>query len=91
MTALSSHLPATLLVGMDIVARRPRRLLLTVFSVAVTVSGLVAVQIVHTRSAMWSLGPQVSPHATSIITIMLVVLATVEHGVHRLDHNPRST
>ncbi|MGZ4768615.1 MAG: ABC transporter permease [Ilumatobacteraceae bacterium] len=76
LTALSAHLPPTLLLGVRLVARRPRRLLFTVFSVAVTSSGLVAVMIVRTRSAMWSLGPQVA-RATSIITIMLIVLAAV--------------
>ena len=76
LTTLSAHLPPTLLLGVRLVARRPRRLVLTVFSVAVTTSGLVAVMIVRTRSAMWSLGPQVA-RATSIITIMLIVLAAV--------------
>ncbi len=76
LTALSAHLPPTLLLGVRLVARRPRRLVLSVFSVAVTTSGLVAVMIVQKRSAIWSLGPQVA-RATSIITIMLIVLAAV--------------
>jgi len=42
---------ATLLLGARLVVRRPRRLLLSVFSVAVTTSGLVAVLIIHARSA----------------------------------------
>jgi putative ABC transport system permease protein len=73
---LSAHLPATLLLGARLVIRRPRRLLLSVFSVAVTTSGLVAVLIIHARSATWSLGPQVI-QATTIISVMLIVLAAV--------------
>ncbi len=46
------------------------------FSVAVTTSGLVAVLIVHARSAAWSLGAQVA-QATTIISVMLIVLAAV--------------
>jgi len=74
--SLSSHLPATLLLGVRLAARRPRRLLLSVFSVAVTTSGLVAVLIVHARSATWSLSPQVL-QATTLISVMLCVLAAV--------------
>ena len=74
--SLSAHLPATLLLGVRIAVRRPRRLLLSVFSVAVTTSGLVAVLILHAMSATWSLGPQVS-QATTIISVMLIVLAAV--------------
>ena len=76
MIRLSAHLPATLLLGVRIAVRRPRRLLLSVFSVAVTTSGLVAVLILHTASATWSLGPQVA-QATTIISVMLIVLAAV--------------
>ena len=73
---LSAHLPATLLLGVRIAVRRPRRLLLSVFSVAVTTSGLVAVLILHATSATWSLGPQVA-RATTIVSVMLIVLAAV--------------
>jgi hypothetical protein len=74
--ALSAHLPATLLLGVRIAVRRPRRLLLSVFSVAVTTSGLVAVLILHATSATWSLGSQVA-QATTIVSVMLIVLAAV--------------
>jgi ABC-type lipoprotein release transport system permease subunit len=73
---LSAHLPATLLLGVRIAVRRPRRLLLSVFSVGVTTSGLVAVLILHETSATWSLGPQVA-RATTIVSVMLIVLAAV--------------
>jgi hypothetical protein len=73
---LSAHLPATLLVGARLAVRRPRRLVLSVFSVAVTASGLVAVLILHASSAGWSLGPRVT-QATTIVSVMLAVLAAV--------------
>jgi putative ABC transport system permease protein len=73
---LSAHLPAPLLLGIRLAARRPRRLVLSVFSIAVTASGLVAVLIVHTTSAQWSLGPGVT-QATTVISLMLIVLAAV--------------
>ena len=73
---LSAHAPAPLLVGLRLAARRPRRLLLSVFSIGVTASGLVAVLIVHTTLARWSLGPGVA-RATAIISGMLIVLAAV--------------
>jgi ABC-type lipoprotein release transport system permease subunit len=73
---LSAHLPPTLLLGARLAARRPRRLLLTVFSVTVTASGLVAVLILHATSAGWSLGPKVT-QATTLVSVMLVILASV--------------
>jgi ABC-type lipoprotein release transport system permease subunit len=76
MVRLSAHLPATLLLGARLAVRRPRRLLLTVFSVAVTVSGIVAVMILRATSAGWSLGPRVT-EATTLVSVMLVVLAAV--------------
>jgi ABC-type lipoprotein release transport system permease subunit len=73
---LSGHLPAPLLIGTRLAVRRPLRLLLSVFSVAVTTSGLVAVLIFRAKSATWSQGPQVT-RATTVISVMLVVLAAV--------------
>jgi ABC-type lipoprotein release transport system permease subunit len=73
---LSAHLPAPLLLGVRLAARRPRRLVLSAFSVAVTTSGLVTVLILHARSSTWSLGPQVL-RVTTIISVMLVALAAV--------------
>jgi putative ABC transport system permease protein len=73
---LSAHLPPTLLLGARLAARRPRRLVLTVISVAVTASGLVAVLILHATAAGWSFGPKLA-QATTIVTVMLIVLAAV--------------
>ena len=75
-TRLSAHLPAPLLLGARLAARRPRRLLLSVFSITVTASGIVAVMIVHATSAQLSLGPGVI-RATTVIAVLLVVLAAV--------------
>jgi ABC-type lipoprotein release transport system permease subunit len=76
MISLSAHLPPPLLIGVRLAVRRPRRLLLSVFSVAVTTSGLVAVLIVHATASNWSVGTQVA-EATTIISVMLIVLAAV--------------
>jgi ABC-type lipoprotein release transport system permease subunit len=74
--AASAKLPAPLLLGVRLAARRPRRLVLSIFSVAVTTSGLVTVLIIHARESNWSLGPQVM-RVTTIISVMLIALAAV--------------
>jgi putative ABC transport system permease protein len=71
--ALSAHLPAPLLLGVRLAFRRPARLLLSVFSVAVTTSGLVVVLILHV-TVNGVLGPVVA-QATTTISLMLVLLA----------------
>lgn len=75
MIALSAHLPAPLLLGVRLAVRRSGRLWLSVFSVALTMSGLVAVLILH-RTVGGVLGPVVS-QATTIVSLMLVALAAV--------------
>jgi len=72
---LSAHLPAPLLLGARLAVRRPRRLLLSMFSVAVTASGLVTVLIVHATAGGF-LGFRVA-QATTIISVALVVQAAV--------------
>lgn len=72
---VSTHLPAPLLLGVRLAARRPRRLLLSIFSNAVTASGLVAVLTFRATSGE-SLDARVA-QATTIISVMLVVLAAV--------------
>jgi putative ABC transport system permease protein len=49
--ALSARLPVPLLLAVRVLARRPRRLVLGVASVAVTVTGIVAVLAGHARLA----------------------------------------
>jgi ABC-type lipoprotein release transport system permease subunit len=72
---LSAHLPAPLLLGARLAVRRPRRLLLSVFSIAVTASGLAAVLVLHATAGGF-LGSRVA-QATTIISVMLVILAAV--------------
>jgi ABC-type lipoprotein release transport system permease subunit len=48
-TRLSAWLPAPLLLGLRLAVRRPRRTLLSVASVAVTVTGVVTVLMVHAK------------------------------------------
>ena len=50
--------------------------MLSIFSVAVTTSGLVTVLIIHAAASNWSLGPQVM-RVTTIISVMLIALAAV--------------
>lgn len=71
----STHLPAPLLLGVRLMTRRPRRLLLTVFSVAVTTTALVLVLIWHATAGGF-LGARVT-QATTLISVMLVILAAV--------------
>jgi len=84
--ALSSRLPAPLLLGVRIVARRPRRALLSMASIALTVTGIVAVLAFHRtvdlRLAGVSSGlgnPVVSrdEQMLEILTVVLVALAVL--------------
>ena len=70
----STHLPVTLLIGVRLAVRRPRRLVLGALSVAVTTFGLVAVLILNATG--WSEGPRVV-QATTLLSTMLVILAAV--------------
>jgi ABC-type lipoprotein release transport system permease subunit len=82
--ALSARLPVPFLLGLRVIARRPRRVLLGIASIAVTVSGIVAV--LAGRAAMaadWdgpsSLDPQ-ADRANQVllsITVVLVTLAAI--------------
>jgi ABC-type lipoprotein release transport system permease subunit len=85
--ALSNHLPLTLLLALRITARRPRRTVLSVVSIMVTVSGIVAVMIVHNQLSMHGgvvlsnglVDPrtQKADQLMAVITVMLVALAAV--------------
>ena len=54
--AISARLPAPFLVGLRLVARRPRRALLSAASTAVTVTGIVAVLAFHATAAQERFG-----------------------------------
>jgi ABC-type lipoprotein release transport system permease subunit len=82
--ALSTRLPVPLLFALRLIARRPRRVLLGVASIVVTVSGIVAV--LGARAAMasdWEGASSLDPTAGRanqvllVITAMLVTLAAV--------------
>jgi putative ABC transport system permease protein len=85
--ALSPHLPLTLMLALRVAARRPRRVVLSILSIMVTVSGLVAVLVV--RAQVSSPVGEVITHGLAdprqqkidqvlgVITVMLVALAAV--------------
>ena len=83
--AMSARLPVPLLLGLRIAARRPRRLVLSAVSVAITVSGVVAVLTVNARNAQHfgSSSGLNNPWTNQIdqllllITVMLILLAGV--------------
>ena len=74
--ALSTRLPIPLLLGLRVIARRPRRVLLGVASIAVTVSGIVAV--LAGRAAMaadWEGPSSLDPQADRANQVLLVIAA----------------
>ncbi len=79
----SCRLPVPLLLGMRLIARRPRRAVLSAASVAVTASGLVAVLAFHTSAHLrggglaGGLGNPVASRDEQILTILTVVLVTL--------------
>jgi putative ABC transport system permease protein len=82
---LSGRLPVPLLIGLRVMARRLRRTTLSVLSIFVTVSGVVAVLIVHGRlnPSFDSVNGLINPKTARadevllVVTIGLVVLAGV--------------
>src|SRR6202034_1758329 len=81
--AFSAALPLPLLLGARLAARRPRRLVLSALSVAITASGIVAVLTVRATAASPGFLAPNSPQnlqldqVTSVISAMLIVLAVV--------------
>lgn len=85
---LSRRLPVPSLIGLRLVARRPRRAILSAASIAVTVMGLVAALAIHAAvdnklSRFGSSGGPVNPNISQVepvltaITISLVTLAAL--------------
>jgi putative ABC transport system permease protein len=77
--ALSARLPVPLLLGLRLVARRPRRALLSLASVAVTTAGIVAVLAFHTTVRLTpgssdGLGNPVFDRDEQILMVLTVVL-----------------
>jgi len=85
LVAISARLPVPLLLALRLAGRRPRRVLLSVFSVAVTVSGIVAVLIVHAHDdrRFGAASPLADPRIVrlnqvmTVFTVALVALAAV--------------
>ncbi|MGH3151557.1 MAG: FtsX-like permease family protein [Streptosporangiaceae bacterium] len=82
--ALSSWLPAPLLLGVRLVARRPRRLLLAAASTAVTVATVVAVLAFWQGNSVNGVpGGLTNPVVTAVsnvlvvVTVVLIILAAV--------------
>src|SRR5262245_11581707 len=84
--ALSARLPVPLLLGLRAAARRPRRAILGVLSIAISVSGVVAALTAHavlnvdhpgTGSALGSFRADRLDQVLLLITITLVALAAV--------------
>jgi putative ABC transport system permease protein len=77
--AISARLPVPLLLGLRVAARRPRRVVLAVLSIAITVSGLVAALAAHAELAHSSSSVRADRlnHVLLAITITLVALAAV--------------
>jgi putative ABC transport system permease protein len=84
-TRLSRRMPPVLLLGMRIAARRPRRAMLGMASVTVTVAGIVPVLMAHAEfdARAVSAGALGNPweseiiHMTTVITVALVILTVV--------------
>jgi putative ABC transport system permease protein len=81
--ALSARLPVPLLLGLRLVARRPRRALLGAASVAITATGIVAVLAFHatvdlkTSGAARGLANPVADRDMQMLQILTVVLITL--------------
>jgi putative ABC transport system permease protein len=84
LTAISARLPVPLLLGLRVAARRPRRVVLSTVSIAITVSGIVAALAVratihHDAQLVGGTDPQIEPanKVLLVITVMLAALAAV--------------
>jgi hypothetical protein len=79
---LSARLPVPLLLGVRVAARRPRRLVLAVVSVAITVSGIVGALAAHAEAHLdhdrgTDVGSAGADQILLAITVMLAVLVAV--------------
>lgn len=78
--AISARLPAPLLLGLRVAGRRPRRLVLAVVSIAITVSGLVAALAARAQlagSGVDEFELNAANKVLLVITLMLVALAAL--------------
>ena len=86
LVALSARLPAPALLGLRLMARRPRRVLLTTLSISVVVCGSVAALFAQAglNANHTTAGAPVDPYAAQLHVVMLavVVLLTVMSAVN---------
>jgi ABC-type lipoprotein release transport system permease subunit len=81
--AISARLPVPLLLGLRLVARRPRRALLTAASIAVTATGIIAVLAFHATvgqkkfGGSSGLGDPVVDRDTQMLLVLTVVLVAL--------------
>jgi ABC-type antimicrobial peptide transport system permease subunit len=83
--ATTARLPVALMFGLRVAARRPRRIVLNVLSVAVTASGIVAVLMVHAHfdASFRTDGGLIDPQnarlsqVVTVISVALVLLAAI--------------
>ncbi|MGH3201398.1 MAG: FtsX-like permease family protein [Streptosporangiaceae bacterium] len=80
--AMSARLPVPLLFGLRIAGRRPRRMLLTTISIAITATGIVAVLIVHANydaslGAHSGLDNPQSAQLSQVMTVLSVALVAL--------------
>ncbi|HEY7261044.1 MAG TPA: FtsX-like permease family protein [Trebonia sp.] len=77
--AVSGRLPVPLLLGLRIAARRPRRTLLSMASIMVTASGIVAVLVVHARfdQTLGAGSGLPNPQDTRLSQVMLILTAAL--------------
>jgi putative ABC transport system permease protein len=84
-TAISRRLPTSLLIGVRLIARRPRRAMLATASTAITVTGIVAVLAAHHAGDVsagrfdWfaGLSDPVSGRVSQVMALLTVVLVTL--------------
>jgi hypothetical protein len=80
--AVTARLPVSLLFGLRVAARRPRRMVLTAISVAVTTTGIVAVLMVHagydaSLGAHAGLANPEDARLSQVMTVLSVALVTL--------------
>jgi putative ABC transport system permease protein len=75
--AVSARLPVPLLLGLRLVARRPRRVVLSGASIAITVTTIVAVLVYRASNASGGPGTDPVGQVMLVVTVALFVLAAV--------------
>jgi putative ABC transport system permease protein len=77
--AISAGLPVPLLLGLRVAARRPRRVVLGVLSIAISVSGIVVALVVNAEltTQLGDAQAEVLGHVLLVVVVMVLSLAAV--------------